>query len=98
MTKNDLVNKISKDTGLRQVDVKRVIQLTLDGIIEMLVTEARVELRNFGVFEVKERKAWKGRNPKTGEEVLVPAKRVVRFSSSKLMKERVATDTKEAEE
>lgn len=97
MTKNDLVNKIAKDTGLRQVQVKRVLQLTLDGIIEVLVTEGRLELRNFGVFKVRERKSRKAHNPRTGEKVLVPAKRVVRFSSGKLMAEKVAIK-KEAEE
>jgi len=89
MTKNDMVVKIAKATGLRQVDIKRIVQMTLDGLVDVLATEGRVELRNFGVFKVKERKARKARNPRTGEEVMVPAKRVVTFKPGKLMEEKI---------
>lgn len=90
VTKNDMVIEIAKETGLRQVDIKRIVQRTLDWIIEVLITEQRIELRNFGVFEVKERKPRKARNPRTGEEVDVPAKRVVTFKPGKLMEEKIA--------
>jgi nucleoid DNA-binding protein len=89
VTKNDLVVKIAKATGLRQVDIKRIVQMTLDGLVDVLATEGRVELRNFGVFKVKERKARKARNPRTGEEVMVPAKRVVTFKPGKLMEDKI---------
>ena len=89
MTKNDMVIEIAKETGLRQVDIKKIVQMTLDSIIEVLVSERRIELRNFGVFEVKERKARKARNPRTGEEVDVPRKMVVTFKPGKLMEERI---------
>ena len=89
MTKNDMVVKIAKATGLRQVDIKRIVQMTLDGLVDVLATEGRVELRNFGVFKVKERKARKARNPRTGEEVMVPSKRVVTFKPGKLMEEKI---------
>ena len=90
MTKNDMVIEIAKETGLRQVDIKKIVQMTLDNIISVLVEERRIELRNFGVFEVKERKARKARNPRTGEEVDVPKKMVVTFKPGKLMEERIA--------
>ena len=90
MTKNDLVVNIAKATGLRQVDVKAVAQMTLDGIIEALVDDGRIELRNFGIFEVKTRKGRKARNPRTGVPVIVPPKRVVTFKPGKLMEERIS--------
>jgi integration host factor subunit beta len=89
VTKNDMVIEIAKETGLRQVDIKRIVQLTLDGIIQVLASEGRIELRNFGVFEVKERKARKARNPRTGEEVDVPAKFVATFKPGKMMEEKI---------
>ena len=90
MTKNDLAISIAQETKLRQMDVKNVIQLTLDHIIDILATKGRIELRNFGVFQVKERKARMARNPKTGEPVPVPARRVVKFVPGKRMTEKVA--------
>ena len=92
MTKNDLAIAIAQKTNLRQRDVKQVFQMTLDHIIDSLATEGRIELRNFGVFQVKERKARMARNPKTGEPVPVPAKRVVKFVPGKLMMEKVAAN------
>ena len=89
MTKNEMVIEIAKETGLRQVDIKRIVQLTLDGIIDVLADQRRIELRNFGVFEVKERKARKARNPRTGEEVDVPAKCVATFKPGKQMEQRI---------
>ena len=67
---------------------------SLDGIIEVLVTEGRIELRNFGVFEVRERKPRKARNPRTGKEVDVAAKRVATFKPGKMMEERIAAINK----
>jgi integration host factor subunit beta len=92
VTKNDIVVSIAKATGLRQIDVKRIAQMALDGIIDALVDDGRIELRNFGVFEVKTRRGRKARNPRTGEEVMVPAKKVVTFKPGKLMEERIAKE------
>jgi len=89
MTKNDMVSKIAKRMNLHQTEVKRIVQLTLDGITEVLVTEGRLELRNFGVFEVKTRKPRKARNPKTGEPVMVPSRKAVAFTAGKFMSDRV---------
>jgi len=91
MTKKEIVRRISEELGLKQTDTKEVVQRTFDAIIETLATEQRVELRNFGVFEVKKRAARKARNPKTGEKVLVPARFVVTFKPGKEMEHRVKT-------
>ena len=89
MTKNDMVIEIAKKTSVEQQKVKQIVQMTLDGIIEVLATEKRIELRNFGVFEVRTRKARKARNPRTGDEVMVPCKQVVTFKAGKIMEERI---------
>lgn len=90
VTKNDMVIDIAQKTGIEQQKVKQVVQLTLDSIIDILAGTGRIELRNFGVFEVRERKARKARNPRTGEEVMVASKKVVTFKAGKIMEERIA--------
>ena len=86
LTKKDLVLLVSKDTGITQVDVKRVIQRTLDSLVGGLKEGKTIELRNFGVFKVRQRASRRGRNPKTGQEVPVPPKRVVVFKPGLLMR------------
>jgi len=89
MTKKDLVVKIAEETELKQIDVKKIVQRTLDHIIEALTGGETVELRNFGIFKVKSRRSRVGRNPKTGVTVPIPEKRVVSFKSGMVMKNRV---------
>jgi nucleoid DNA-binding protein len=89
MTKKDIVLKITDMTGIKQVDVKTIVQKTFDVIIESLVRSEKVELRNFGVFKIKERKARFGRNPRTGDSVPVPPRKVVVFKSGLEMKQRI---------
>lgn len=89
MTKKDIVIKVSNDTNLTQIDVKKIVQKTLDAIVESLEKGETVELRNFGVFKVKSRKGRIGRNPRTGEEVTVPEKRVVVFKPGLVLKYKV---------
>src|SRR5207237_7408358 len=72
-----------------QLKTKDIVQRTLNAIIQTLVTEGRIELRNFGVFEVKRRAPRKARNPRTGDKVSVPAKNVVTFKPGKEMEELV---------
>ena len=93
MTKKEIVKTISEEIGLTQLKTKEIVQRTFDAIVETLVEETRrqiekgndngtlgrIELRNFGVFEVKKRAARKARNPRTGERVDVEAKFVVTF-------------------
>lgn len=88
-TKKDIVKTIAEETGLTQQSAKELVQRTLDSIVQMLADHGRIELRNFGVFECKERKARVGRNPKTGEPVEVPAKFVVTFKPGKEMEKRI---------
>lgn len=89
MTKKDIVRTISEEVGLTQQQTKVIVQKTFDGIVDALVRERRIELRNFGVFEVKQRAARKARNPRTGRQVEVPAKYVVTFKPGKEMEARI---------
>ena len=89
MTKKDIVKEISNHLGLPQVTAKYVVQMTFDAIIDALKEQGRIELRNFGVFEVKRRAARKARNPRTGTEVEVPAKNIVTFKPGKEMLEKI---------
>lgn len=96
MTKKDIVRTISEEIGLTQQQTKEIVQKTFDAIIESLVKERRIELRNFGVFEVKHRAARNARNPKTGRQVSVPEKFVVTFKPGKEMEARVMQLSDEA--
>jgi len=90
MTKRDLVVKIANETGFIQADVAEVVQSTLDYIADELATGKNIELRNFGVFEIKIRKSRKGRNPKQPkDEVVIPERAVVKFRAGKELKIRV---------
>ena len=90
MTKRDIVVRISNETGLVQQQVLDVVQKTLDYIAESVARGETVELRNFGVFEVKTRKARVGRNPNAPEtDVPIPARSVVKFKPGKEMREAV---------
>ena len=89
MTKKDIVLKITDATGIKQVDVKKIVQKTFDIIIDSLVRFEKVELRNFGVFKIKERRPRFGRNPRTGESVPVPARKVVIFKPGLEMKHKI---------
>ena len=89
MTKRDMTKAIADETGIPQVQAAAIVQRIFDGITETLLTEGRIELRNFGVFEVKERKPRRARNPRTGEAVDVPGKLVVTFKPGREMEERV---------
>ena len=90
MTKRDLVIRISEETGQAQQQVLKVVQRTLDLICEAVAAGNNVELRNFGVFEVKVRKARIGRNPNQPEkDVPIPQRAVVKFKPGKEMREGV---------
>jgi integration host factor subunit beta len=89
VTKKEIVKTISEEIGLTQLKTKEIVQKTFDAIVEALVEEGRIELRNFGVFEVKKRAARKARNQRTGDKVFVQEKYVVTFKPGKEMEERV---------
>lgn len=89
MTKKEIVKTISEEMDETQLRTKEIVQKTFDAIIETLVADGRIELRNFGVFEVKKRAARNARNPRTGAKVQVPEKYVVTFKPGKEMEARV---------
>ncbi|MDD5236103.1 MAG: integration host factor subunit beta [Candidatus Omnitrophica bacterium] len=89
MTKKDIVLKVADETGLKQIDVKKVVQKTFDCIVDALVRGEKIELRNFGIFKIKQRRSRTGRNPRTGQSVPVPPRKVVVFKSGLDMKLRV---------
>jgi nucleoid DNA-binding protein len=97
LTKRDLVIRISEETGLIQAQVFDVVQKTLNYITESLAKGDKVELRNFGVFDVKIRKARVGRNPNKPEtDVPIPARAMVKFKAGKEMKAEVLKLTPKA--
>jgi integration host factor subunit beta len=89
ITKKELVNRIADRTNQTKVVTKEVIQLFLDEIITELAQGNRLEFRDFGVFEVKFRKARRAQNPRTLEKVSVPPKKVVKFKVGRVMREKV---------
>ena len=90
MTKADIVYQIAARTGVEQQQVKRVVQLTFDHVVEALARDGRVELRDFGVFEARLAPARMARNPKTGVPVTLPERRRVRFKAGRLLALRVS--------
>jgi nucleoid DNA-binding protein len=105
VTKKEIVKDICERANqkklmkgnLTQLATKEIVQWTFEAIIDTLVKEGRIELRNFGVFEVRQRKSRKARNPRTGERVDVSAKNVVTFQPGKEMEERVRKEAKPIE-
>ena len=94
MTKKEIVRRISERAELTQLKTKEIVQWTFDAIIDTLIQDGRIELRNFGVFEVRRRKARRARNPRTNDRVDVPEKNVVTFQPGKEMEERVRKDAR----
>jgi integration host factor subunit beta len=89
VTKKEIVLAMVNELQLSQTQAKDVVQMMFDAIIDALASDGRIELRNFGVFEVKRRAPRKARNPKTGDRVSVPEKLVVTFKPGKEMEQRV---------
>jgi nucleoid DNA-binding protein len=85
MTKQEIVRPVSAKLNLTQLATKEIVQNVLDSIAETLIEESRIELRNFGVFEIRKRAARKARNPRTGGEVKVKEKLVVVFKAGKAL-------------
>jgi nucleoid DNA-binding protein len=94
MTKREIALAVSERLSITQLDARQVVQNVLDAIKEILVEENRVELRNFGVLEVRERAARKARNPKTGDTVQVKKKSVVVFKTGKALGDAVQAKAK----
>jgi nucleoid DNA-binding protein len=92
MTKKNIVQSIAEELDLPQIETKEIVQKTLDAIIDVLAAEGRVELRNFGVFEVRKRKPRQARNPRTGEKVMVGERVTVTFKPGRAVEERVVME------
>lgn len=92
ITKKELIDHIALATKQKRVVVKRIVQSFLDNIIVELGKGNRLEFRDFGVFEVKQRKARMAQNPKTLDPVEVPPKRTVKFKVGRLMKQTLSSD------
>jgi len=96
ITKKQLTDRIADATGNKRVLVKDIVQHLLDAIIEELSGGNRLEFRDFGVFEVRERKARVAQNPRTLQRVPVPTKRTVKFKVGRLMRQRVQEESEKA--
>ena len=90
MNKTELVAAVAEKTGLTKKDAERVVSATVDTIIENLVKGEKVQISGFGIFEVKEREARVGRNPRTKESIQIPATKLPAFKASKALKDSVA--------
>jgi integration host factor subunit beta len=89
MTKRDIANAVAAKTGVPAFQAKEIVQKTMDAIVATLIAEHRIELRGFGVLEVKKRAARNARNPRNGEKIFVPERLVVTFKPSVEMNVRV---------
>src|SRR5262249_50036286 len=89
MTKKEIASKIAKQFEITQLLALEAVQMVFDGIRETLLDGGGIELRNFGVFEVKRRRARQARNPRTGETISVPERRVVTFKPGLEMEQRI---------
>lgn len=89
LTKNDIVRTLAEKYELEIASTRRVVQGTLDMVLESLIRGDKIELRNFGVFEVIQRKGRIARNPKSRQEVYIPERKVVKFKPGKLMEEKI---------
>ncbi|MCA1743528.1 MAG: HU family DNA-binding protein [Desulfonatronovibrio sp.] len=89
MTKADLVSKMADKAGLTKTDAEKGLNAFLDSVQDTLVSEGKLTLTGFGTFAVEERKARNGRNPRTGEEIQIPACKVVKFRPGKILKDAV---------
>ena len=97
ITKRELIVRLAESTETKQSSVRAIVQCFLDEITAELTRDNRLEFRDFGVFEIKEREARMGQNPKTMEKVHIPAKRTVRFKMGMGMKEKLSNGTTEGE-
>ncbi len=89
MTKAHLIAKIAEKADITKTEAEKVVNACLESIKEILQSDQKLTLTGFGTFEVVERKERKGRNPQTGEEIVIPATKVVKFKPGKVLKEAV---------
>lgn len=89
MTKADLINQVAARSGLTKKDAGQAVDALFDSVTEALSNGGRVQIVGFGTFEVRERAARRGRNPQTGQEIEISARRVPAFKAGKALKDAV---------
>ncbi len=89
MTKADLIAKVAELAELKKTEAEKVVTACLDAIKSILQEDSKLTITGFGTFEVVERKQRKGRNPQTGEEIIIPPSKAVKFKPGKLLKEAI---------
>lgn len=89
MTKADLVGKVASKAGMTKANAENALNAFIDSVEEILAADGKLTLTGFGTFEVQERKERTGRNPRTGEEIKIPASKVVKFRPGKLLKDSI---------
>ncbi|MBA4601295.1 HU family DNA-binding protein [Thermoactinomyces mirandus] len=89
MNKTDLINKVAEATQMTKKDASKSVEAVLESIAEALCKGEKVQLIGFGNFEVKDKPERKGRNPRTGEEMIIPARKSVSFKAGKQLREEV---------
>ena len=92
MTKADLIDEVSRVSSLTKKETELIVNTVFDNITEALAKGDKVELRGFGSFRIRHRNSRKGRNPKTGEEIPISARRVVTFHASQKLKSQIEGD------
>ena len=90
MTKTDLIAKVAEQTGLSKKDAEKAVSAVIDTVSDALVAGDKVQIVGFGTFEVRERSERKGRNPRTKEEITIPASKLPAFTAGKALKDAVA--------
>jgi integration host factor subunit beta len=83
LTKKDIIREIAVQTQTDQIKTKEIVQTFLDRVLKVLSKTGRLELRNFGIFEIKQRAPRKARNPRTNQQITVPSKKVLTFQAGK---------------
>jgi DNA-binding protein HU-beta len=94
MNKKELIDKIKTDTQLSEQDAINVVNEILENITNLVSQNQRIDLRGFGVFSLRSYKARKGRNPRTGQEITIPARKVINFRLSRVLRQEIKNKIK----
>ena len=89
MTKKELISAVAEKAGLKKAAAEKAVNAAIEAVVEAISKGERVNIPGFGIFNIRERKERKGRNPRTGKEIKIPARKVVAFTAAKALKEAV---------
>lgn len=89
MTKKELISAVAQKAGLKKAAAEKAVNAAIEAVVEAISKGERVAIPGFGIFNIRERKERKGRNPRTGKEIKIPARKVVAFTAAKALKEAV---------